>query len=174
MTMDRRKLETGVGLFVIVSVLIFFYLTFQIGAFRFDRGQYESYTVLFTDTHGLTKKDEIKVAGVKIGRIEDICLTADHTYRARAVIKISTQCELHRDACCCVRHDGLLGRKYLDIVPGTPALPLLEPHSQLICTGEGAGSFDGMMKKAGAVTARVDELVASVNQAINPEKRQSH
>jgi ABC-type transporter Mla subunit MlaD len=47
------KLETSVGLFILVAIGLFLYLSINIRAIRFDKDQYNTYKAYFDDTSGL-------------------------------------------------------------------------------------------------------------------------
>ena len=67
---------------------------FQIGAFRFDRGQYNTYSMYFKDISGLSKKAEVKIAGVKVGWVERTNLLPDEMY-AEAEVMIKKNYKLY-------------------------------------------------------------------------------
>jgi len=61
---------------------------FKIGAFRFDRAQYNKYVMYFEDISGLSRKADVKIAGVKVGWVEKINLIPDHDIKAEAEVMI--------------------------------------------------------------------------------------
>lgn len=97
------NVETRVGIFVLLALGVFAYMGFQIGAFRFDRGSYSKYTLLFKDISGLARKADVKIAGVKVGWVEEITLLPDdHLTVARAVVMIKKNIycmKMQRDWC---------------------------------------------------------------------------
>jgi phospholipid/cholesterol/gamma-HCH transport system substrate-binding protein len=164
--MIYRKNETIVGLFVIIALAIFTYLIFQIGVIRFDRNDYNNYTICFVDLAGLTKKDDLRIAGVKVGFIQDIALVPGRPCPVQARVKIVTNCELHQDAYAVVRQDGLLGRKFLEIIPGSFDKPRLEPHSFIPCKQENSASIDTVICKANAIASDVQQVACTIKQAL--------
>ena len=61
----RLNTETTVGIFVLAAFGVFFYMTFQIGVFRLDSTNYRAHKVFFVDVSGLSRKADVKIAGVK-------------------------------------------------------------------------------------------------------------
>ena len=118
-------IETRVGMLVLGALAVFAYMGFQIGAFRFDTGRYHSYTVYFKDISGLSKKAEVKIAGVKVGWLKEIYLENEDELLVAAQIMVLKEYKLYSNAHAMVRQEGLLGPKYLEIVPGDPLLPPL-------------------------------------------------
>ena len=72
--------ETHVGLFILVAVGIFLYLSINIRAIRFDKDQYNTYKAYFDDTSGLNVKAPVKIAGVDVGWVEEIKLFMHDQY----------------------------------------------------------------------------------------------
>ena len=121
----QGKIETRVGIFVLGALAVFFYMGFQIGAFRFDTGKYAPYIMHFKDITGLARKGEIKIAGVKVGWVEEIKLERDRDMRAEVHAMVLREYPLYQDAYAVVRQDGLLGPRYIEVYPGDEMLPVL-------------------------------------------------
>jgi phospholipid/cholesterol/gamma-HCH transport system substrate-binding protein len=156
------KTETIVGLFILGALGIFFYMTFFLGVFRFDRYQYDSYTVYFKDVSGLEKKADVKIAGVKVGWVERIELVSDDPYQAKAYIMVYRNYVLHTDAHAIVRQDGLLGTKYLELLPGDSLLPALAPNQTLRPPGKPPASIDEILHKVEAIAQDVEDVTDSL------------
>ncbi|HEB41866.1 MAG TPA: MCE family protein, partial [Candidatus Dependentiae bacterium] len=84
----QAKIETRVGIFVLAALGVFIYMGFKIGAFRFDRAKYNKYIMYFEDISGLSRKADVKIAGVRIGWVEKINLVPNHDLRAEAEVMI--------------------------------------------------------------------------------------
>lgn len=160
------KTETRVGLLVIGALAIFFYLTTQLGVFRFDRRNYKQQIVYFNDISGLEKKADVKIAGVKIGWVESIELVEDHEYQAKAHIMIQKKYVLHSDAYALVRQEGLLGTKYLEVIPGDPFLPNLAPGQALGKPGRAPASIDEILHKVQAIATNVEDVTDSLRATL--------
>ncbi|MBN1549287.1 MCE family protein [Candidatus Babeliales bacterium] len=159
------KTETRVGVFIIIAIGIFFYMTFQIGVFRLDRSNYVQYTVYFEDVSGLQKKSDIKIAGVKVGWVESVDLLQDEM-QAKAHIMVQKKYRLHRDAYAIVRQDGLLGTKYLEIVPGDPLLPGLGSGESLSKPGKSPVDIDELLQQFKDIATNVEDATDSIRHAI--------
>lgn len=163
------KTETTVGLFIVAAIGVFFYMGFKIGSFRFDKGRYATYYLLFKDISGLSKKAEVKIAGVKVGWVEHLDLTTDGR-QVRAQIMISKDHILHTDAYGIVRQDGLLGGKYLEIVPGDPLLPRLAPDSVLSKPSKEPVAVDELLSQFKVIAHNVEEITHSLKDAIGGQE----
>jgi len=140
---------------------------FHIGAFRFDRSRYNKYTVCFKDISGLSRKAEVKIAGVKVGWVEGIQLNhADDITLACVQIMVHRTYALYQDAHAVVRQEGLLGPKYLEVVAGNPALPLLESGATLHRPSVEPVSTDELLHSFKKIAANVEDVTSSLRSAL--------
>lgn len=164
------RTETTVGIFVAAALVVFFYMTFQVGVFRLDWREYVPYTVYFKDVSGLQKKSEVKIAGVKVGWVESVELIPNEE-RAKADIMVHKKYELHSDAYAVVRQDGLLGSKYLEVVPGDPMLPNLKSGDALCRPGKPPVNVDELFQKFNTIAANVEDITSSLKDVVGTEER---
>lgn len=164
------KTETKVGLFILIALSIFFYMSFHLDVFRFDRTRYCQYVVYFNDLSGLAKKADVKISGVKVGWVETIELIENHDYEAKAYIMVHKNYKLHKDAHALMRQEGLLGTKYLEVVPGDPALSTLKPHEQLSKPGRTPASIDDILCKVQIIANNVEGITDSLHNAIGGDE----
>jgi phospholipid/cholesterol/gamma-HCH transport system substrate-binding protein len=161
------NVETRVGIFVLLALGVFAYMGFQIGAFRFDRSSYSKYTLLFKDISGLARKADVKIAGVKVGWVEDITLVPeDHTTIARAVVMIKKKYKLYQNATGLVRQDGLLGPKFVEIVPGSSEHYTLAFNSTLSAPAIEQASVDEILRQFRHIASNVEAVTDSLKNAL--------
>ena len=158
--------ENRVGIFVLAALGIFAYMGFKIGAFRFDRGHYAQYTMYFKDVSGLSKKADVKIAGVKVGWVEDIGLEPDNGLKAEASVMVLRDYKLHSDAYAVVRQEGLLGAKYLELIPGDSLLPQLKEGQTLSKPSKSPVSIDELMSQFQKIAGNVEEITDSFRGAV--------
>lgn len=161
--------ETKVGLFTVVAVGIFLYMTFHIGVFRFNANSYRKQKVYFSDMSGLAKKADVKIAGVKVGWVSRIDLAPkdqDKGYNACAEIMVSKEYVLHEDAYAVVRQDGLLGVKFLEVVPGDPLSPKLSYGAAFGKTGTPGAAVDDIMQQFRMVATNLNDITQSVRDSL--------
>ncbi len=72
--------------------------------------------IIFNNVTGLEKNDAITVGGYKVGRILDMRLEGGHVV-VRAWL--NGQTPFSRDSRCAIRSIGMIGEKYIDLMPGT-------------------------------------------------------
>lgn len=166
----RGRTETIVGVFILAALGIFLYMGFRIGSFRFDRDQYASYSMFFKDISGLSRKADVKVAGVKVGWVEALDLMYDGDMRAEAKVMINKDYKLYSNAYALVRQDGLLGPKFLEIIPGDPLLSQLPFGSTLREPSISPVSVDELLKKFKNIANHVEDVTESFKDAVGGVK----
>ncbi len=160
------KVETWVGLFVLAACGVLIYMGFQIGSLRFDTNDYGSYTMTFKDVSGLSRKGKAKIAGVEVGWIEDIELIGNGDAHAQVNVMVHKDYKLHSDAYAKVMQDGLLGPKYLEIIPGDPLLPLLAPGEQLSKPSVAPVSVDEILHQVKKISTNIESVTSSFKEAL--------
>lgn len=71
----------------------------------------------FPNVDGVEKGTEIRLAGVRVGRVADVTLNPD-TYYAEAELRVPERIVLPTDSAALIQSDGLLGGSYIELRPG--------------------------------------------------------
>jgi phospholipid/cholesterol/gamma-HCH transport system substrate-binding protein len=108
--------EVKVGLLVLAGVILLFYMSFRVEKFGFFRDRGYELSVVFDNATGLDKRTPVYIAGVQVGNIGKIGLEG---YKAKAVLFIKKGVSIPVDSTIAVKSQGLLGDKYLEVIPGT-------------------------------------------------------
>jgi phospholipid/cholesterol/gamma-HCH transport system substrate-binding protein len=128
--MTRNLLETLLGaivLIVAIGFLVFAYNTSQVD----QTGGYEL-TARFDKVDGLERGSDVKISGIKVGTVIDQTLDPE-TYRAEVRFSLREDVQLPADTSAAVVSNGLLGGKYLALVPGGD-IEMLEPGDEVTLT----------------------------------------
>jgi len=98
----------------------------------------------FRSVQGISAGSDVKLAGVKVGKITSMTLNPD-TYFADVVIQVEKQIQLPTDSAILISSEGLLGGNYVELVPG--GLPdVLAPGDEIEDT-QGAVSLVQLLLK---------------------------
>lgn len=117
--MKLSTMEFGVGAFIVAGVAALFFLAIKVSGLSADsdRPSYKIYAH-FQNVGGLTVRAKVTMAGVVIGRVQDIHLDPK-TLTAKVEMDIFTEVnQVSTDAVASILTAGLLGEKYIGIVPG--------------------------------------------------------
>ncbi len=166
----QGKIETRVGIFVLIALAVFGYMGFKIGAFRFDRAQYTKYMLHFSDISGLSRKAAIKIAGVKVGWVENIKLIEGAQAQVEAEVMVSATYPLYQNAYALVRQDGLLGPKYIDLLPGDQLLRQLNEGESLQKSGAEPVDLDDIFREVKVIAHNVREVTESFKDALGGQQ----
>lgn len=142
--MSKLKIETLVGLFVIAGVLAVTYLAVQIGGARFFGNETYTIEARFTNVGGLKVGSDVRVAGVSVGRVRSVRLDPE-TYAAYVAIDVPRQIELDDDTIASIRTTGLIGDKFVALLPGGSGIPI-EPGEILYDT-ESAVDLESLISR---------------------------
>ena len=113
--MERTRVNTAVGIFLLLGILALGYLSVKLGRVSFFGASGYVVIVDFPSIGGLKVGSNVEIAGVEIGRVETIRL-AD--YQARVTLRVSADVKLQEDAIASIKTKGLIGEKYVRISPG--------------------------------------------------------
>src|SRR5919107_6371855 len=88
-------------------------------------------TAIFNNAFSVIPGEDVKIAGVKVGKIDSLGLTADH--KAAVVLRIDEPGfqDFRDDAECTIRPQSLIGEKFVECVPTQPRGAGDTPRPQL-------------------------------------------
>lgn len=153
----KNTLETRLGLFVALAVLAAAIILETVGGPEmFKSGTHIN--ALFAGIQDLKKGDPVKMAGVEIGRVEDIGLDETNN-KVRVRMKVSTKAAVKTDSVATIKFTGLMGQNFVSIDFGSPNAARLK-DDQYISTVE-QPDLSAMMAKLDAVASGVENLTKS-------------
>ena len=114
--MRRIDLELIVGLFIIAGIIALGYISVKLGRMEWVGGGGYQVEAIFSSVGGLKVGAMVEIAGVEVGRVKSISL--DENYQARVVLDVKKGIDLQDDSIASIKTKGLLGEKYVDILPG--------------------------------------------------------
>lgn len=117
--MRTRTLEMAVGLFLVAGFAALFFLAIKVSGLSDEtsRPSYRLYAS-FQNAGGLTVRAKVTMAGVVIGRVSSIVLDPK-TLKAKVTLEVYRDVNsIDDDSVASILTAGLLGEKYVGIVPG--------------------------------------------------------
>lgn len=134
MIFGQTKLELKVGIFVFVGLLVLTYLVLSIGDFKTLSLGYEI-NFIFNFANGVKIGAPVRFAGVDVGEVKEISFilfSDDAKTKVRIAGSISQAIKIPADSEVWVNTLGLLGEKYIEIMPGKDYNNILAPEQSLI------------------------------------------
>ena len=116
--MEKKNLETLVGLFVVLGAVALVFLSLKaanLASFSFDSTY--TLTARFDNVGGLKIRAPIKSAGVTVGRIKSITFD-DKNFQGVVTMDIDRRYQFPADTSAKVLTSGLLGDQYIGLDPG--------------------------------------------------------
>ncbi len=150
-----------VGAFFLVVLAITGLLIWKIEDLRIGRGRPKKVTVQFQNVAGLDEKTAVRVAGVGVGKVSKIRLVEG---KALVDVDLDPNVALRQGASASIESRGLLGEKYVELVPGPfGAAPL--PDNAVIVGGVPV-SFDQITKLARDIEIDIKSITKSLKDSI--------
>jgi phospholipid/cholesterol/gamma-HCH transport system substrate-binding protein len=113
--MSRNAIETIMGAVVLVIAALFLFFAYSTSQIRRTSG-YEV-TASFDRIDGIREGGDVRISGIKVGSI--VSQTLDpKTYLAVVRMTIDPSVKLPTDTVAQIASSGLLGDKYLSLLPG--------------------------------------------------------
>ena len=114
----KRWMDFGVGSFFILGLSVFFFLSSVTGQSSGERPGAYQLKARFDDVSGLVNRSVVRISGVTVGQVNDIVIVPD-TYSAMVTLTIyDPRLRIPADSTIGVYTEGVLGSKYLSIMPG--------------------------------------------------------
>ena len=154
-----KTFELKVGVFILIGIAILFIIVFSIGDIKLIKGGYHI-KVIFNFASGIGPSAPVRLAGVGCGQVERLHLFYDEK-EARTKVEVSSWIEsndikIEKDAVATINTLGLLGEKYLEIIPGAVEKGFLKDSDTLI------GKDPVAMEKITENLANLSESVGTV------------
>lgn len=172
---ERNPIVIGaVGLTVLALLAV--------AAFNADRlpviGDGETYSAAFAEAGGLKPGDEVRIAGVKVGKVEEVDLDGDHV---KVTFKIKGEPDFGTRTGASIRVKTILGAKYLalhpkgggQLAPGSeiplkrtvPAYDVVQAFSDLTTTSEKVDT-DRVAKALDTISTTFEDSPSEVRASI--------
>ncbi len=145
---------------ILVAIAILAFAGYKLGqAANLFSKRYEL-VAFMPSANGLRQGGSVTVAGQLVGTVKEIeFLPVDYdttrNLRIVALVDVAVREQIRGDSEARLRTMGLLGDKVLDIAPGTPGFPVLEPGDTIRIAA--SLDYDAVLAKAGSA---VDDVVA--------------
>ena len=135
--MRYRGALIGLSLFMIVAVMLTWlvYVTLR----RDVAGKTVPYAALFSDVFGLREGDDVRMAGVRVGRVEKIELQGD---LAKVSFVVQSNQQLLGTTVASVTYQNIVGQRYLGLSLGKIGDPGQLPAESVIPVDRTDPSFD--------------------------------
>ncbi|HTH98517.1 MAG TPA: outer membrane lipid asymmetry maintenance protein MlaD [Stellaceae bacterium] len=113
--MNRNVLETVIGAIVLLVAVIFVVFAYSAAQLRSVEGY--PVTARFNRIDGIRAGGDVQISGIKVGSVTSVALDPN-TFQAIVKMSIDNSVKVPDDSVAQVTSSGLLGDKFMEIVPG--------------------------------------------------------
>ncbi len=114
--LDAKTFSATVKLivFMVVTTMATGVLVVTIGNIGF--GATKEYDAVFSDVTGVNTGDDVRIAGVKVGTVDDIAIEGSDL--ARVTFSVDAETVLDKSTEAVIRYRNLVGQRYIALTPG--------------------------------------------------------
>ncbi len=153
--------EFKVGLLVVVVSALIGVMSVKVaegpGLLTGDR----SYWFVVPDAGGLVKNSAVKMAGIKVGVIEDIVLEGG---KAKVMVRLEGDARITKSTKVELKSDGILGDKHVELTPGALDEAVLDEDAQISEIVD-RGNLSDVVKEVSRIAKSLNELAQTLNSA---------
>ena len=149
--------EQRIGVFFLVGLALLAVaveLTIGLGLFQHRYVLYAD----FRDVQGLDRGADVRLAGLRAGRVDDLRIEGDHV---RVSMAMDGQFTVQRDAIAKLDFRALSGERFVALTLGTPNAPAARPGDVL--EGETPAGFADAVDQLAHVAQSIDDLAGNLN-----------
>lgn len=163
MIFGKTKLELKVGMFVFIGLIILTIFVLMIGKFETWTSGYHVHFV-FNFVNGVKLGAPVRFAGVDVGEVKNIDFfrdSSDGKTKVKITSWIKRSIQVPLDSTIWVNTLGLLGEKYVEIIPGSDYENCLVGGEVLI--GEDPMPMHEVTELAKKISKNLNETITRIN-----------
>lgn len=164
--------EVKVGIFVFIAIAVLGVMVIGVGDIDFVRQGYK-FDILFTSAAGLERGAPVRLAGIKVGSVDDLVLTK--TDEGKQVVKVKVWVEdgtrIPMDSTASITISNLLSERYVEIIPGKDYSEVVEDGD--IIVGKPTMDFSSLFGDAGGIMDDLREALKGVKSITGEESAKS-
>lgn len=171
--MEYFRPDVKVGGMILIALVILAFAAITVGNFGNWLAEKHRYTVLFQDASLLPEGAQVSYAGYPVGQVTTIHIrsaedrTQQHaSYPVALTLTLRATVALTEDARIEMKTNGMIGDRYIDIIPGVGKR--VAPGSTLLGT---AGGLDGLLASTSDLPGGLDNLLSGVQTLLTDTSR---
>ena len=153
--MYKTTTEIKVGLFVLTAIAVFIWMAVRLGGFSLTSKDTYNISTVFPSAVGLKQGVAVEVAGIQVGTVARIELYDNN--QAMVIMAIQDGIRLPVDSTAFIRASGILGDKYVELVPGSSQVEKLDSGDR-IATAKAAADVSDVMQQLGDIAADLKKI----------------
>ena len=164
MSTERKGMEIYVGLFLFMGMATIAVMVIVFG--RVGEGFAKTYPLVveFPNASGLVKDSDVLLAGARIGKVATQPKLIGSLYAVEVTLKIREEIQIPRTAQFLVGSSGLLGDRFVDVIPPLKFGPddMAKPGENI--KGTRAAGLDDLTQKGGVVMDQLSKELEDIQK----------
>lgn len=164
MIFGKTKLELKVGFFVFIGLFILVTFILSLGGFRTWTSGYRV-KFIFNFANGIKLGAPVRFAGIDTGEVKEINFffaPEEEKTKVEVVCWVSKEIKIPLDSTIWVNTLGLLGEKYIEIMPGKDYSVCLKPNCSMV--GIDPIAMHEVVRLAKDIAENWDEAITRINK----------
>ena len=166
----KSRLELAVGIFIIIGLGILVLFVFFISDFQLIKAGYR-FDVVFGFANGIKIGAPARLAGVDVGEVKDIVIFQDSVTgkpKARIRVWVQKDTRVPVDSQIWINTLGLLGEKYLEMMPGKNYELTVKENDTL--QGKDPIPMEEITEETRKLVLKIEETVDNLNEVLGQVK----
>src|SRR5512147_858558 len=130
--MEYRRNEIRAGAFILTSFVVMVVMLFSVSDLQGIFKKRKEYKVLFMSNEGLEKNANVRISGIRIGRVSDMRVKPELGGKVELTLNVFDEAVIKEDVKVSIKTQGVVGKKYVDISGGSPEAKPLKPGSVIL------------------------------------------
>ena len=168
--MMQATREVKVGLFVFLAFVLLGVIVFSVSDFHsFSQGYH--LRVLFNSAGGIAVGAPVRLAGVQVGEVQKVTVfvnEADAKTQAELRIWLKDFARIEEDATAFVNTTGLIGERYLEVLPGSRTARLL--NDEEVLRGRDSVAMTEFLNTGYQVVSQLNDTIAAIHAIVSDEE----
>ncbi len=166
--MNNALQSIRVGIFFVLGLSLLYIVYEMLGQKDFSKKEGYHLTARFDDIKLTAAGDEVRMAGVKIGTVNETRLVEG---QAEVVLRIIDEYKIPEDSTVMIAAAGLLGRNYITIAYGNEAAGFLADGNSI--TSKKSFDMNDMIAKVGQIGEKIEVATAKFSDFLGGDEEGS-
>lgn len=159
--------EVKVGAMTLAGLSLFLLVISFLGVFNFAGSKY-TVSVIYDQVNGLKKGNEVRFAGVPIGKVDDIVVEGT---KIKTILKIENKNKIPVSSKFSIGMDGVMGTKFVSIEPPSLSDGTNYKNNDVI-TGTEPQGLDQFMASSSKVLDKLEQIADAFNNVFGDKEVQ--
>ena len=162
--MEYRRTEIRAGAFLLLSFAIVAVMVFTVSDIQSVFKKKREVKALFLFSDGIEKNAQVRLSGVKIGKVANIRVAPEHGDKIELTLSVLSDTVTKEDAKAAIKSLGLVGGKYVELTGGSPRARALGPGGIII--GDESFKLEDLTKAALDMVGKLKNVATNLDRML--------